>query len=297
MHSAKTRPDDVSSSSDVTLQAMNLTDMPAAMRKMGWKRSAKFMERWLTTPAWKCPDNWKDGTEIPPFLYIPDQHCDDQTITMSWLTGYPHALKAIDELLSKRAFSHAGLKQTARRLKKLGWDGTGSYTFGRRNILGRPTMSAREVEQYYQNNYLAVGDNALIHVLFDTLDDVYGALGTFNLKSAVVGTAFRGTDNKTYIKSDYVGIYVKDYYDFNNSDSDQRLGFWTENGVLLRSESVIAKMGDSTIYKGGKIQKVSEIYNSDFLKYREKTNKGGDFIVLSDVMWVKHLGVYSLPWD
>lgn len=297
MQSDKTRRDDVNSSSNVTLQPMEITAISHAMRKMGWKRAAKFMERWLTTPAWKCPDAWKEGSALPPSLYIPDQHCDDETITMSWLMQYSHAKEAREELLSKRAFSQAGMSQTAKRLKMLGWQGKGSYTFGRRNIFGRPDMSAREVEQYYQNNYIAVADNILTHVLFDTLDDVYGALGTYSLKSTVIGTAFRGTDNKIYLQSDYVGVYVKDYYDFNNNRLDQSLGFWTEDGILVRSESLMSKVRGNTIYKGNKLKKVSEFHNSDFLKYREKTNKGGDFIVFSDVMWIKHEGIYPIPWD
>ncbi|WP_353604886.1 hypothetical protein [Enterobacter cancerogenus] len=31
------------------------------MSRMGWKRSASFMTRWLNSPAWKCPESWKDG--------------------------------------------------------------------------------------------------------------------------------------------------------------------------------------------------------------------------------------------
>jgi len=296
MQSENTKPSDVNSSSSVTIQPMDVTDMPKAMRKMGWKRSAKFMERWLSTPAWKCPVSWKNGSEIPPGIYIPDENCDDETITMSWLMAYPQAKDARDDLIRKRAFSHEGLKQTGRRLKALGWDGKRGYSFGRTNIIGHPSMSAREVDQYYQNNYLAVGDNGFTH-FFDTLDDVYGSLGTYTLKSAVIGTAFRADDNKTYIDTSYVGVYVKDFYDFNNDKRDQPLGVWTEDGILVRSEAAISKVADNTIYKGGKFKKVSIFHNSDFLKYREKHNKGGDFVVFSDVMWIKHENRYPLPFD
>lgn len=113
----------------------------------------------------------------------------------------------------------------------------------------------------------------------------------------MIGTAFRDTDNKTYLKSSYVGVYVKDFYDFNHKGkSDQPLGVWTEDGILIRSEVAISIVGNNTIYKGGKLNKVSAFHNSDFLKYREKYNKGGDFIVFSDVMWTKHENVYLLPW-
>lgn len=284
--------------SAIYIDPLTIDKIPRAMSRMGWKKSAALMTRWLNSPAWECPASWKDGKELPEGLYIPDQHCDDKTITMSWLMNYPSAANAVTKLLNERALSPAGLRVTAKRIKRLGWDGNGTYTFGRKNIIGRPSMSARELEQYYQNNYLAVGDNAAIHVVVDTLDDVYGSLGTYNLKVAVIGTASRRYDKKVYFEPSYAGVYVKDFYDFNNDGAwDQPLGIWTEDGILTRGQSVRSLFNRDTVRLGKKTMKVAKVFNSDFLNYRKETGKGGDIIVFSDVWWVKMSGVYELPWD
>lgn len=296
LEEAKTKPDTQKSSSNSTLQPIAITEIPKSMRRMGWKKSAAFMERWLTSPAWKCPEGWKDGSKLPAETLIPAAHCDEDTITMSWLMGYPSAVKAVNELLAK-CCSTASMAMTAKRLRRLGWDGHGSYTFGRKNIIGRPSMSARELEQYYQNNYLSVGSNAASHMIFDTLDDIYGALGTYALKCAIFGTAYF-SEGKRYLNAEWTGVYVKDFYDFNNDSSwDQPLGLWTEAGIVTKSRTGISIINGMRVYTGKKFQKISAVFNSDFLKYREKTGKGGDFIVFSDVYWKKISGTYILPWQ
>lgn len=125
IESQKTRPNGRSSSSEVNIEPLKITDIPAAMRKMGWSKSAALMTRWLKSPAWKCPEAWKSGQTLPKGLYLPDEHCDDMTIKMSWLMQYPYAKKSAEELIRKRAFSPAGLRMIADRLKLLGWDGMG----------------------------------------------------------------------------------------------------------------------------------------------------------------------------
>ncbi|MBK0095914.1 hypothetical protein IBT49_07990 [Erwinia sp. S63] len=293
----KTRYLDKGNYSIITIEPITIQQIPKAMSRMGWKRSASFMTRWLNSPAWKCPESWKDGRELPEGMYIPDQHCDDTTIKMSWLIGYPRVANAVTKLLNERALSPAALKMTAKRLKRLGWDGCGAYTFGRKNILGRPSMSARELEQNYQNNYLGVGDNFTLHLMWDTLDDVFGSLGTFSLKVGVIGTAYSDSSKNVFFEPSYAGVYVKDFYDFNNDNGwDQPLGVWTEDGILTRGQSVISIPNIKTITLNKKTMKCAYVFNSDFLKYRDKTGRGGDFIVFSDVYWVRLSGVYPLPW-
>jgi len=296
MEDARTKPNRMNSQSEVELQPIRISYIPKVMRKIGWKKSAQMMDRWLNSPGWKCPDTWKEGSELPQGLYIPDQHCDDSIITMTWLMQYPSAVSSMRTLMAK-ACSPAAMKITAHRLKALGWSGSGAYTFSRRNLIGRPSMSARELEQKYQNNFELVGGNFVTH-MFDTLDDIYGALGTYSLKVAVIGTAFQHTDGKRYLEAQWAGIYVKDFYDFNNNGAwDQPLGYWTDEGILRRADSAISTIAGQKIYFKKRIRKVSAVHNSDFLKYREATGKGGDFVVFSDVNWEKISGTYELPWE
>ena len=104
------------------------------------------------------------------------------------------------------------------------------------------------LEQKYQNNFELVGGNFVTH-MFDTLDDIYGALGTYSLKVAVIGTAFQHTDGKRYLEAQWAGIYVKDFYDFNNNGAwDQPLGYWTDEGILRRADSAISTIAGQKIY-------------------------------------------------
>ncbi|MDR0806496.1 MAG: DUF6402 family protein [Enterobacteriaceae bacterium] len=295
----KTRLLEQNSTSVIDIKPLEITEIPAIMRKMGWKQSAKLMERWFNSPAWEMPVAWKNGKEMPQSLYIPEQHCDDQTIKMSWALEYPRIKAKVDKLTQTLAYNNSALELVVKRLKALGWDGTGGMTFGRRNIIGKPSMSARELDQTYQNNYLPVGIG-LAHRLVDTIDDMYGSLGALTLKVALLGTAFRDTDNQVYLDVDYAGVYLRDTFDFiNDTGDDQPLGVWTEDKVLLRADTLVwwtSEKSHETYYKL-KGKRIAEIHNSDFHRYREKNNKGGDFVIFSDVYWLKQSGRYKLPWD
>jgi len=43
MRSDKTRPDDMNSSATIEIRPLPITALPKAMRKIGWKNSAKLM--------------------------------------------------------------------------------------------------------------------------------------------------------------------------------------------------------------------------------------------------------------
>lgn len=298
---AKTKLKERNASSSVEVTPLQVTEIPAAMRKMGWKRSAKLLDRWFSSPAWAMPESWKSGRDMPKALYIPSEHCDEETIKMSWVLNYPRVKEKFDELITTRAYSPAGLRQVVKRLKALGWDGRGAYTFGRYNIIGRPVVSAREMEQYYQNNFIPVGASSTR--LFDTLDDIFGSLGGFNLKIGIFGTAFRDIDNKVYLDVKYAGVYAKDTFDFiNETGQDQYLGTWTQDGILTRAKTALAYVStfnDSVKRYYYKLtgNKIAQIHNSDFQHYRDKNNKGGDFVILSDILWIKQSGRYRLDWD
>lgn len=67
----------------------------------------------------------------------------------------------------------------------------------------------------------------------DTLDDVYGALGSFIIKIAFTDLAVtRVTDGFMRLEIKELGLYVRDTYEFMNDGDDQPLGYWGEKGVI-----------------------------------------------------------------
>lgn len=75
-------------------------------------------------------------------------------------------------------------------------------------------MSAREMDGISQVNAVPFGKAS------DSLDDMYGALGSATLKVEVVGEAFHEKSfftrkSRHLFRVQYIGLYIRDHYDFN----------------------------------------------------------------------------------
>lgn len=261
----------------VRVQPMPITGIPSAMRKMGWEVSAALMKRWFDSPQFIMPPEWKSDA-APPAASTSLQYIDNTTVTMSWALKFKRLQEAFDHLRGRWNID-AAADVLVTRLYKSGWDGIGDWP------LGHWSMDARKLEDTSYINSLSVGG------LTDTLDDMYGALGVCNLHMAVVGRAL--TDNRTgrrIFQIHQCGFYIKDYYDFNGS---QYLGLWTEDGVASKASlagNSALEIGQAFfshepayLWRGGSI---GHVYNKTFQAYRKAENKGGDFFIYSDVLWV-----------
>ncbi|WP_244146914.1 DUF6402 family protein [Paraburkholderia bryophila] len=126
------------------------------------------------------------------------------------------------------------------------------------------------------------------------------------------------------IKVTHVYVYVKDNYSFNDSDGNsQYLGHWNKKGVILTKGSLVselvngrrlhtrfgnsieAEMNFNWKYlfdrpldkpvdkRTGVIRKFMErdvywpVYNSTYNRWRERHNRGGDFMIYSKPKYVK----------
>lgn len=149
--------------------------------------------------------------------------------------------------------------------------------------LNYANLSAIELDKTSQFNFIKIG-STLWEKATDTLDDVYGALGSFIIKVAFTDlNVTRDTDGFMRLEIKELGLYVRDTYEFMNDGDDQALGYWGENGVikpeviseLLKKEYI--DEGDSRYFR---------VTNPSFVSYREKykdENKTGDFFVYSTV--------------
>ena len=114
------------------------------------------------------------------------------------------------------------------------------------------------------------------------LDDLRAALANFVFKVLVIGEVMPILDNKKIPTGEYsvvineVGIYVKDSYDFNDAPGeDQELGNWN-----FKDNSV----GRTLLNRGETVR------NSDFRSWRDANGKGCDFMVYSDIVYLKPSG-------
>jgi hypothetical protein len=252
----------------VRVRRLKVTQLPAAMRNMGWITSARMMERWLSTPAYKMPEDVKE--KKLDLEQLPWQQIDDSIITMRWAGQFQRCREAVDLARTRSFHTTAGLARLRTLLRADGWDGMQPHSFG---YYG---MSARQMNKQCQINVAELGG------VIDTLDDMYGALGLANLKVGVVGAALN-EEGRQRFRVDYLGFYILDTYDFNGP---QYLGTWTDKRVLTKGETMAAgTYVGRRIYKARDDSPIGIITNGDFQNYRATTGQGGDFHVISDIQW------------
>ncbi len=180
------------------------------------------------------------------------------------------------------------IKLLKSRLKHAGWKGKDRFALGSIN------MSALHMDGLSQVNVAPLGE------VWDVLDDMYGALGKAIVKVGVVGHALSEQNPETkevrnLFHVEYLGFYVRDHYDFNGL---QYLGTWTEDRVLTRAETVLTMTAHGQVIIRLKDGPFAAVTNGDFREYRNKTGKGGDFIIYSDILWKKFDQIIDLgTWN
>lgn len=261
---------------EIVINALPLTKVPVAMRRMGWHTSAALMQRWFDSPGWQMPAAWKTDRGQPKPMELPLAQCDEHLVKMAWAMGFERCKIAV-----KEAESYLSTPKAIIRLKELleraGWQQSSTV------VLGSLHHSAREIDATSQVNFIPLGSSD------DPLDDMYGALGIATLKIGVVGKTFTEEDPEThlsrsYFQVEYIGFYIRDNYDFNGL---QFLGIWTEDRVLSKMDMTRAALpSGQSLYKWAN-DEFALVTNNDFRKYREKTAMGGDYVLYSDVLWRK----------
>lgn len=260
----------------IVINALPLSKLPVAMRKMGWHTSAALMQRWFDSPGWQMPESWKDDDTQPKPMELGAGQCEESLVKMSWAIGFDRCKNAIDQAESLLTTPKA-IQRLKELLGQVGW------TRGERVNLGSTTLSAREMDASSQVNFVKLGSTQ------DPLDDMYGALGVATLKIGVTGRTLTTKDSKTqviknYFKVENIGFYIRDNYDFNGL---QFLGIWANDRVLTKTEMARAAVPSGpSIYKWA-TDEFAMITNNDFRKYREKVLMGGDYVIYSDILWKK----------
>ena len=260
----------------IVINALPLSKLPVAMRKMGWDTSAALMQRWFDSPGWEMPGSWKEEDSQPEPMTLPKAQCDENLVKMSWAMNFERCQRAVKNAESLLVTPKA-IDRLKRLLRGVGWKERGITR------LGSTTLSAREMDATSQINFTQLGST------FDPLDDMYGALGSATLKIGVVGSTSSKEDPenltvKNYFNVEYIGFYIRDTYDFNGL---QFLGIWTEDRVVTKKDTIrAATPSGQSIYKWA-ADGLALIRNNDFRQYRQKTGMGGDFIIYSDILWKK----------
>jgi hypothetical protein len=235
---------------------VDITRIPGFMRLKGWHNGARLMERWMGLPA-----NDRPASGTP----------DIETVVMrTWVLTFERAKKVYDQILRERIWSNeAARKELVKILKRQGKLTAQKTPFG--NLRRR----VPEIDRDYVN-FRTVGS------VWDSLDDMFAALGKFTFRVAVAGytdpiipppppskdggakpdAGPPPAPKEWNVVIEQAGIYCVDSYDFNG---DQSLGYWNfEKGDVGKTPM----SGD-------------EVTNRHYRDWRQRTGRGGDFMVFS----------------
>ncbi|GKT15286.1 DUF6402 family protein [Acidovorax sp. SUPP2522] len=267
-----------------------LRDIPSVMRsRLGWPVAAALMERWFNGAPLAMPQEMKESRPPHRLIQLGAERLDENTVSMAWALGFARVQTAMASLQAKWS-SPAGIAMLKRRVE--------TENRGRNHQcwrFGNLSQPAKILEDTCQVNYLAFGQWS------DPMDDFYGAMGEAQINVAVSGMVTPQGMGKATIEINELGFYLRDAYDFNDDNSfiSQPLGCWGFNGVecgvrtqwsvpleeVLVNESPAAVQGYKYI-----------VQNKDFRDWRAKHQRGGDFMVLSDVRRVRLPFPQRISW-
>jgi len=245
----------------------DITTIPSIMRANNWPVGASLMDKWFSGAANSNPERGVASTT---------------QVTMAWVLGYPRALQVYNQLVREKVWINPAAQAEIIKLLK------------RKDLLKEKAKSFG-----MPKTPLPVADNDSIQfrvvggnwdIAFGPMDDLKAALARFTFNMLVVGNVeplfeevpvapgapshlkvTRATGEYTVTITE-VGIYIKDSYDFNDPpEEDQSLGNWDAE------DNSVGK----TMFNGG-----DAVHNSDFRKWRQQNNQGGDFLVYSDIRYL-----------
>lgn len=192
------------------------------------------------------------GANANPLQGVPDT----MSVKMdSWVLTFPRAMAAYRLLMEGRVWSNAPAKVAiGALLRQRGLLGSTIRTFG------DFSLPVPQLDQDYIQ-FRPVG-----YPILDPVDDLFAALGKFTFRIVVKGDVSPQWPARHQVTIRQVGIYGRDSYDFNG---DQSLGYWD--------------LDNAAVAKFPFTDRFVEITNADFRNWRQSTQKGGDFLVFSDL--------------
>ena len=238
---------------------LDITKIPKVMRNKNWIVGAILMERWFKLAANALP---KEG--IP----------STQDVKIDWVLSYSRAKRTFDRIFHKKIWStDSAKKQIKSELKKMNLLSTTP-----KKLRLPVNISAMNYDKYHFQYYSVGG---MVDMATGALDDLRAALARFNFMLIMTDVDINPivesdstTVNSYKVTINEIGIYVKDSYDFNDAPGkDQSLGSWN-----FKSNQVSRFITANDWYV---------VRNSDFRKWRQKNQRGGDYLIYSDIKRVK----------
>ncbi len=275
------------------------------MDKLGWTVSAKLARTWFSCAAHIFNDDPRS-----------EQPLNDSVVTLDWALRFGSVRKKYEKFLTSDIYTLGAVGAATDAVKsfirQLFESRNSNLSVDTSQFLG----DLRNFHADWQFQKLTISDGDTFNGL--TLTDLTGSLANFNIYAAVgnveISTEkyFRYERGRTLYCLNAVGkithiyVYVKDNYSFNGK---QYLGHWNKHGIIiapgtwLTGSSSSKKDTDIDIWlkainkpvdtRKGLFGKLKEpnvyfpVFNADYNRWREKHQRGGDFMVYSKPVHLK----------
>ncbi len=283
----------------------DLQDVPVAMDNLGWKVSAILARMWFAGAAHTYND---DPTSPQPL--------NDDNITLDWTLKFGSIRRKFEHLLANGIYSRRSVETATNIIrpfvKNLFLERSSTFNFN----TSRLTRDLLKFHNDWQFQLLPIKNWETLENFAPT--DLTGALANFNIYIAIGNVEI---SNEKYFKYDKSGnfycinasgkithiyAYVKDNYSFNGK---QYLGHWNRHGVIIAPGSLLAGSSapkhDSDIdiwsksiskpvdTRKGLFRKLRKsdvyfpVYNADYVHWRERHQRGKDFMIYSKPVYPK----------
>jgi len=304
--------------------AFDLQDIPAAMRKMGWLKSAELMERWFKGALNYSPDKITESKGINQHgVRYPAEFVDTQTITWNWLLTYPAVGDGLNTLVQPGVvdssktdkFGNSALAIAKEKALALVANQYRSFT-GEIDALAACEGDIWALHDRCQFQFQKMGFMSYPN------SDLAGALGDFAIYAAIAYAKVERPDFAPHtVTITHVYAYVKDNYSFSDDPdkASQYLGHWNRNGVIFSPATITVHLATYLRLLGAKTEldypiarsttdnpyldgtdvmltlgdplKAEDVFaparNRDFRNWQTKHQQGGNIMVFSDLKLVR----------
>jgi hypothetical protein len=304
--------------------AFDLQDIPSAMRKIGWLKSAELMERWFKGVLNYSPDKTSESKGINQHsVRYPAEFVDTETITWDWLLTYPAVADGLNTLVQPGEIDSTKVNES----------GVSAYSNAKKSALKLLDAQYRTFTGEIDALAACKGDIWALHdrcqfqlnkmgFLSYLNSDLAGALGDFAIYAAIAYAKVERQDFVPHtVTITHVYAYVKDNYSFSDAPgkASQYLGHWNKNGVIFSPATITVHLAtylrllgarteldypiarsttdnpyldgtDAMLTLGDPLKAEDVFYparNRDFRNWQSKHQQGGNIMVFSDLKLIR----------
>ena len=275
---------------------LELTDIPGAMQKMGWHVAAALLNKWFHyTPKNEATNSFQKGHgyHSDGSGAYPRDRIDTTTVKLDWILSFPRAARVFKELQNTdRLGNNAALQSFLARLYSYKhYDGWINPLHACGNDIHRLHRNFQFQRALVDTSALEKAETFFRAMLHHGLpDDLAGALGGFEFCAAIAKARIKPVWRGSEVQITKVALYMHNPYSFfDDAGGSQYLGHWNRDGIALVPFGFAAQKAGFGSWSHYAVQPEGPygrtfwpVHNSDFRRWQEQHNAGGDMVLYSD---------------